>query len=204
MSNSNSTYSNTQIPIKITTNLDEIITQLTNERPIGFTGPFLTAWGYSSRAGCNKANYVGNICNINAEPGTTSGFTYSINLEGVLMSSKLNLGFVMSYYNNGATYGAIEYNGTTYMDNINVTAGIHNIYNARLCPLLTNNMNANLTLYQTMTYSYLGCTFSNVQGNAGLSGLYPPTGLVGPLSNMTANPSSVPYDILLNFLQEKS
>jgi len=205
MSN-NSTYANTQIPIKISTNLNEIITQLTNDKPIGFSGPYLTAWGYSSRSGCNKANYIGNLCNINSEysGNTALGYTFSINLEGVLMTSKLNLGFVLSYYNNGATYGPIDVNGTTYIDNYNITSGIHNIYNARLCPLLTNIMSANLSLYQTMSYTYLGCTFANVASNPGISGLFPPTGLVGPLSNMSANPSTVPYDILLNFLQEKS
>lgn len=205
-----SNFTNTFLNITVKTNLDNLIYSLT-PAPSGFTGPFLSAWGYSARSGCLKSNFIGNICNVNAvydgatirNGSPSNGYLYSIGIQNINMSSRLNLGFVLSYYNNGATYGQVTKDGITTFDNINVTNGIHNIYYAKICPYLTNEMNTMLSLYQTMTYSYYGCTYNNVSSNNGLKNIFPPTGLVHPESYMSADPSTVPYDILLNFLQER-
>jgi len=197
--------------INIVTNLDVILANI--KTPQGFSGPYITGWGYSSKVGCFKSVYIGNICDLYANfvAGRTisslsglpsNGYDYGFTINQMNINAKLNIAFLLSYYNSGATYGETTLpSGSTVFEN-DVRRGVHYIYVSRLCPYLKNEMNAILTPYQTLTYNYFGCSGAYVNSLPGFTGLYPVTGLHTQYAYSSADPAHVPFDILLDYLQD--
>jgi len=197
--------------VDITTNLDVILANI--KTPLGFSGPYITGWGYSSKVGCFKSVYIGNICDLYANfiPGKTisplsglasNGYDYGFTINQININAKLNIAFLLSYYNTGATYGETTLpSGSTVFEN-DVSKGIHYLYVSRLCPYLRNEMNIILTPYQTLTYNYFGCSGAYVNSLPGFTGLFPVTGLHTQNGYSSADPAHVPFDILLDYLQD--
>lgn len=207
--NPNSSLCELFIPLTLTTNLDVILANI--KTPLGYSGPYISGWGYSTKVGCFKSVYIGNICDLFANPGvtisplsglTSNGYIYGFTIGSINVNAKLHIGFILSYYNTGATYGETTLpSGCTVFEN-NVNKGVHYLYTSSICPYLKNDITTILTPYQTFSYSYFGCTGSYVNSLPGFTGLYPVTGLHTQYGYSSADPSHVPFDILLDYLQD--
>jgi len=197
--------SDVNLSLSVNTNLGVIFQNI--KTPKGFSGPYISGWGYSSKFDTYKTLYIGNISDLYVKKSSTpegmdNGHIYGFTIDNININSKINIGFILSYYNKNSNFELSTDENKPQLYENNVNTGIHYLYVSKITPLIkSNKIEIVLTPYETFTYKYNNKTSEQINEIEGLKGYYPITGLNTQSGYSSAYSPHVPSDILLDYLQ---